>query len=51
MRNSKESSLCADASAIRAEQWKVEHTSAWINNYRRLDRFLEENHKSYRAFM
>jgi hypothetical protein len=47
----KDRASAADASAIRTEQWKVEHDSAWINNYRRLDRFIEENHKSYRAFM
>jgi hypothetical protein len=47
----KDRASAADVSAIRTEQWKVEHDSAWIINYRRLDRFIEENHKSYRAFM
>lgn len=33
------------------QRWKVERSFAWINNYRRLDRFLEESQKAYRAFM
>jgi len=33
------------------QRWKVERSFAWVNNYRRLDRFLEESQRSYRAFM
>ena len=33
------------------QRWKVERSFAWISTYRRLDRFLEETQKSYRAFM
>ena len=33
------------------QRWKVERGFAWINNCRRLDRFLEESQKTYRAFM
>jgi len=33
------------------QRWKVERGFAGINNCRRLDRFLEESQKAYRAFM
>ena len=33
------------------QRWKVERSFAWINNCDRLDRFLEESQKAYRAFM
>ena len=33
------------------QRWKVERSFAWVNNNRRLDRFLEEGQRSYRAFM
>ena len=33
------------------QRWKVERAFAWINRYRRLDRFLEVSQKSYRAFV
>jgi len=33
------------------QRWKVERSFAWLNSLRRLDRFLEENQKAYRAFM
>lgn len=33
------------------QRWKVERSFAWVNRYRRLDRFLEESQKTYRAFM
>jgi transposase len=33
------------------QRWKVERSFAWANNNRRLDRFLEERQRSYRAFM
>ena len=33
------------------QRWKVERSFAWTNNNRRLDRFLEESQRSYRAFM
>lgn len=33
------------------QRWKVERSFAWVNNCRRLDRFLEESQRSYRAFM
>lgn len=33
------------------QRWKVERSFAWLNNCDRLDRFLEENQKTYRAFM
>jgi transposase len=33
------------------QRWKVERSFAWLNNYRRLDRFLEESQKAYRALM
>ncbi|HYE73053.1 MAG TPA: transposase [Blastocatellia bacterium] len=33
------------------QRWKVERSFAWLNSLRRLDRFLEESQKAYRAFM
>jgi len=33
------------------QRWKVERSFAGLNSLRRLDRFLEENQKAYRAFM
>ena len=33
------------------QRWKVERSFAWVNNCDRLDRFLEESQKTYRAFM
>jgi IS5 family transposase len=33
------------------QRWKVERAFAWINRFRRLDRFLEVKQKSYRAFV
>jgi len=33
------------------QRWKVERSFAWLNNARRLDRFLERDQKPYRAFM
>lgn len=33
------------------QRWKVERSFAWTNNNRRLDRFLEESQRVYRAFM
>lgn len=33
------------------QRWKVERSFAWINRFRRLDRFLEVSQKSYRAFV
>jgi transposase len=33
------------------QRWKVERSFAWINRFRRLERFLEVNQKSYRAFV
>src|SRR2546428_9404863 len=33
------------------QRWTVERRFAWLNNYRRLDRFLEESQKSYRVFV
>lgn len=33
------------------QRWKVERTFSWTNNNRRLDRMLERNQKSYRAFI
>jgi transposase len=33
------------------QRWKVERSFAWVNNCRRLDRFLEESQKAYRALM
>ena len=33
------------------QRWKVERSFAWVNRYRRLDRFLEESQKTYRALM
>lgn len=33
------------------QRWKVERTFSWVNNNRRLDRFLECEQKSYRAFV
>jgi transposase len=33
------------------QRWKVERSFAWLNRFRRLDRFLEVNQKSYRAFV
>lgn len=33
------------------QRWKVERSFAWMNRFRRLDRFLEVSQKSYRAFV
>jgi transposase len=33
------------------QRWKGERSFAWINRFRRLDRFLERSQKSYRAFV
>ncbi|NOT56592.1 MAG: transposase [Deltaproteobacteria bacterium] len=33
------------------QRWKVERSFAWLNNARRLDRFLERDQKTYRALM
>ena len=33
------------------QRWKVERSFSWLNNYRRLARFLEFGQKTYRAFM
>jgi transposase len=33
------------------QRWKVERSFAWLNSLRRLDRFLEESQRAYRAFM
>ena len=33
------------------QRWKVERSFAGLNNCDRLDRFLEESQKTYRAFM
>ena len=33
------------------QRWKVERSFAWMNNFRRLDRFLEVSQRSYRAFV
>lgn len=33
------------------QRWKVERSFAWINRFRRLDRFLERSQKAYRAFV
>lgn len=33
------------------QRWKVERSFAWVNNCRRLDRFLEESQRAYRAFL
>jgi IS5 family transposase len=33
------------------QSWKVERSFAWVNRFRRLDRFLEVSQKSYRAFV
>ena len=33
------------------QRWKAERSFAWLNNCDRLDRFLEESQKTYRAFM
>ena len=33
------------------QRWKVERSFAWLNNARRLDRFLERDQKAYRAFL
>lgn len=33
------------------QRWKVERSFSWLNNYRRLARFLEYGQKTYRAFM
>ena len=33
------------------QRWKVERSFAWLNNCDRLDRFLEESQKTYRAWM
>lgn len=33
------------------QRWKVERSFAWLNRFRRLDRFLERSQKSYRAFV
>jgi transposase len=33
------------------QRWKVDRSFAWLNNCRRVGRFLEESQKAYRAFM
>lgn len=33
------------------QRWKAERSFAWLNRFGRLDRFLEVNQKSYRAFV
>ena len=33
------------------QRWKVERSFAWINRFRRLDRFLEVSQRAYRAFV
>jgi transposase len=33
------------------QRWKVERSFAWINRFRRLERFFEVHQKSYRAFV
>lgn len=33
------------------QRWKVERTFSWANNNNRLDRFMERQQKSYRAFV
>lgn len=33
------------------QRWKAERSFAWLNRFARLDRFLEVNQKSYRAFV
>lgn len=33
------------------QRWKVERSFSWLNNYRRLDRFLEFGQNSYMAFV
>lgn len=33
------------------QRWKVERTFSWINNNRRIDRFMEKKQKVYAAFM
>jgi transposase len=33
------------------QRWKVERSFSWLNNYRRMDRLLEQGQKAYRAFM
>lgn len=32
------------------QRWKVERTFAWLNNCRRLDRFMEKKAATYRGF-
>jgi len=32
------------------QRWKVERTFAWMNNYRRLDRFMEKKATTYQGF-
>ena len=33
------------------QRWKVERSFAWVNRFRRLDRFLEVSQTTYRAFL
>jgi transposase len=33
------------------QRWKVERSFAWVNRFRRLDRFLEVSQTTYRAFV
>lgn len=33
------------------QRWKVERSFAWVNRFRRLDRFLEVSQRAYRAFV
>jgi transposase len=33
------------------QRWTVERSFAWLNRFRRLDRFLERSQRSYRAFV
>ena len=33
------------------QRWKVERSFAWVNRFRRLDRFLEVSQMTYRAFV
>lgn len=33
------------------QRWKVERSFAWVNRFRRLDRFLEVSQRAYRAFI
>ncbi|HAH04773.1 TPA: hypothetical protein DCL28_04450 [Candidatus Komeilibacteria bacterium] len=32
------------------QRWKVERSFAWLNNNRRIDRFMEKKAKTYRGF-